>query len=273
MQKKFLAILLILFIFAFPLFSYAASKIIVSADFNTKDNDDFVEDAYKIDEAKFYWSENEGKDGSGCLVVECTTENDARYAYTVKAKKNTYYRISAYIKTDKVSYTDENAKGANLSIKDLFEVNGNIYGTQDWTYVEFYGMTGSSQTSFTVFLRLGGYGGTNTGKAYFDDFMVEELDSLPVGAEVTALYKETSTKQEFPPIYTDPMKVAGLLTFFSAIVFIVYYRYVTRHEDAVHEGLSTLQKVVLLLFIGLFLRLFLSITAPQCSIDVNLFSY
>ena len=108
--------------------------------------------------------------------------------------------------------------------------------------MEFYGLTGSSQTSFTVFLRLGGYGGTNTGKAYFDDFKVEELDSLPVGAEVTALYKESSANNDFPPMYTDPMRVAGLLTFFSAIVFIIYYRYVTRHKDAVQEGLSTLQK-------------------------------
>ncbi len=273
MQKKFIAVLLILLVFAFPLFSFAASKVIVSADFNTKEKKGFVEDAYFKDEAKYYWSENEGRDGSGCLVVECTTENDARYAYTVKAKKNTYYRISAYIKTENVSYKDENAKGANLSIKDLFDVHGNIFGTQDWTYVEFYGLTGSSQTSFTVFLRLGGYGGTNTGKAYFDDFKVEELDSLPVGAEVTALYKESSANNDFPPMYTDPMRVAGLLTFFSAIVFIIYYRYVTRHKDAVQEGLSTLQKVVLLLFIGLFLRLILSITAPQCSIDVNLFSY
>ena len=77
-KKKFLAILLILFIFAFPLFSYAASKIIVSVDFNTKDKDDFVEDAYKIDEAKFTGGKR-GKDGSEAVLSwECTTENDAR---------------------------------------------------------------------------------------------------------------------------------------------------------------------------------------------------
>ena len=271
MRKRCLAILLILLIVAVPIFSSAASKVLVSADFNTSKNSGFDKDAYLKDKARFYWSENEGRDGSGCLVIECTTENDARYAYTVKSKKSTYYKISGYIKTEGVGYGDNDAKGANLSVKDLFEVHGNILGTQDWTYVEFYGLTGSSQTSFTVFLRLGGYGGTNTGKAYFDDFKVEELDSLPVGADASLLYKDTPTQQAFPPEYTDPMRVAVLILFFSAFVFILYYRSVKR--NIIPEGLTARQQVIILLLIGLILRLFLSVTAPQCSIDVNLFSY
>ena len=135
-------------------------------------------------------------------------------------------------------------------------------------------MTGSSQTSFTVFPRLGGYGGTNTGKAYLTTSWWRSWTRFPVGAEVTALYKETSTKQEFPPHIYRPHEGGWFAYLFSAIVFIVYYRYVTRHEDAVHEGAVTLQKARVAFIHRSFLRLFfLSITAPQCSIDVNLFSY
>lgn len=270
MIKRVILVCLTLLFILCPLLSFGTNNVIIEKNFDSGIPDSFDKEAYVGETAKFSWSENGGRNNSGCLVIECDTENDARFKYTVNAEKKTYYKISAYIKTENVSSRVE--KGANLSIDLLYDVYGNFFGTRDWTYVEFYGLTGASQTSFTVLLRLGGYGSTNTGKAYFDDFKVEKIDKLPAGEEATALYTESQVVKK-PALYTDSMRVASLLIVFTSFVFIVIYKYLRNKTNALESGMTLAQKVFMLVFVGMLLRMVLTVTAPQCSIDVNLFQY
>lgn len=271
MIKRIVLIYLLLLLIISPVFSYADNNVIIEENFDSGIPNAFEKEAYNNDDTVvFSWSENEGRNNSGCLVIECKSENDARFKYKVNAEKDTYYKISGYIKTKNVSSKSE--KGANLSIELLYDVYGNIFGSRDWTYVEFYGLTGSSQTSFTVYLRLGGYSGVNTGKAYFDDFKVEKLDKLPLGEEATTLYTEAQEVTK-PALYTDSMRVASLITLFVSIVFVIYYRYLKNGITPLENGLSLGQKVFMLVSVGILLRMILTVTAPQCSIDVNLFKY
>lgn len=272
MPRKVFFLLLIFIIILGPVLSFADKAFLLEADFNSSSNPDFKEDAYVISDANFSWSPDQGKDGSGCLVVENKTENDSRYAYTVSAKGNTYYRISVYIKTESVGLGSD-TKGANISIKDLSDVYGDISGTQDWTHVEFYGLTDNKQKSFTVFLRLGGYSGVNTGIAYFDDFKIEELDRLPSGEKAQPLFTSSSITSNYPDYYLDSMKVASLILLFSVFLFVLYNKRLKMDQVLEEKSLGLKDKVLILIFVALIVRIVIALAGPQCSIDVNLFQY
>jgi Gpi18-like mannosyltransferase len=120
--------------------------------------------------------------GSFCAKVENLSDNDARFAQTVDVEPNAIYRITCYVKAEGVG-DEEN--GAGISIKDTFASSELLYDTQgEWVPVELYGVTGPDQTSLTVMARLGGYGSTNTGTAWFDDFDMEKITAAPAGATV-----------------------------------------------------------------------------------------
>lgn len=109
---------------------------------------------------------------------------DARLRQEIKAEPNTHYRISCWIKTENVG---SGAKGANISADGVLETSKDIKETHDWEQVELYGRTGKTQSSFILTLGLGGYGSTNTGKAWFDDVTVEALSKAPEGKTVVNL--------------------------------------------------------------------------------------
>ncbi len=267
MSKRIVIILLtVLILLSFPLNAFA--KTIVEDDFNEESSSYSTSQFDDVNPAIFTWSETEGKDGTGCIVIENITENDSRYVFKIDAKKNTYYRISAYIKTENVG-SGADKKGANISNWDTQEIFGNYTGDTEWTYTEFYGKTGKKQDSFTIALRLGGYSGDNTGKAYFDDFVVEKLDALPKGEEVISLF----TSESLPAQYTDSMRGAVLIVIFSSLLFFLYYRYARQNRPDKKEGFTKGQAIIILIFAGFILRCVLALTAPQCGIDVNLFKY
>lgn len=120
--------------------------------------------------------------GNSCAKVENLSENDARFAQTVAVEPSATYRITCRVKAEGVGDEED---GAGISIKDTFASSELLYDTQgEWVPVELYGVTGPDQTSLTVMARLGGYGSTNTGTAWFDDFDMEKIDAAPAGATV-----------------------------------------------------------------------------------------
>lgn len=96
--------------------------------------------------------------------------------------------------------------------------------------------------------------------------------NYPLGEEATTLYTEAQEVTK-PALYTDSMRVASLITLFVSIVFVIYYRYLKNGITPLENGLSLGQNVFMLVSVGILLRMILTVTAPQCSIDVNLFKY
>jgi dolichyl-phosphate-mannose-protein mannosyltransferase len=126
---------------------------------------------------------------SSALIINGTA-TDSRFKQQIPVKSETYYKLSCWIKTENVG---PDAKGANLSIEGLTDTSDDIKGTSNnWTYVELYGISGKDQKSFVLSLGLGGYNSLNTGKAWFDDIMVEELAGAPEQGTVIKLYAETA---------------------------------------------------------------------------------
>ncbi len=133
--------------------------------------------------------DEDGYEG-GCVTVTNVDENDARFAQTVSVEPDTLYRISGMIRAEGC---DEGGYGASLSLENVFVYSDAVYDTDgDWEYVELYGRTGPSQTSMTVFARVGGYGALSKGRASFDNLELVRLDEAPEDVIVNDFYRETT---------------------------------------------------------------------------------
>ncbi len=251
----------------------------------------FSQDAYAAGRSVFSHLADQGMDGSGCLYIESTSANDARFLLTVDdVRKETYYRISAWVKTEGVG-AEGAAVGANLSVLNTFSHSKDLTGDNDWTYLELYGKTGSKQTSFSVCLRLGFYSGDNQGKVWFDDVEIQQLSALPQNTSYVSFDNEMGDTVR-DAAYTDIM-LGGFFLFCAAAMFFIFaYRFsVKRDQERLaaapseaadtepgaaafgYQGLPLFRAVILMILLGFAVRLALSVTAPQCDIDVNLFKY
>lgn len=262
----------------------AEQKILFTADFN-KGNDGFGNSVYTGQVSEFSWEQDGGIDDSGCLKIESHQDNDARHVIELDVLPETHYRISAWIRTENVPEVSS-AVGGNISVLNTFHKAGNLCGTQDWTKVDLYGVTDTDQSTIKVCLRLGFYSGVNTGTVWFDNVEVEQLAEKPTGVQVVPFKNAMSNSSssslggyEQESVYWDVMKVGGLIVTLAAVIFMVMYRYGKREDDLVQgalsekKGLSLPVSIGILIALGLIVRLILSVTAPQCSIDVGLFKY
>ncbi|MFR1517997.1 MAG: glycosyltransferase 87 family protein [Clostridia bacterium] len=262
-------------------------------DFNDPERGyrDLGTDSYNAQGTEFAYVPEGGIDGTGCVAIHTTSANDARFTYKYDAAlENTYYRMSVWVKTENVGTSasggENEAVGANLSVLNTYQHSAAYTGSSDWTYIEFYGKTGKNQTSFTVCLRLGFYGGINTGTAYFDDFELEQLDALPGGAVSTSMEDAMngSGSVQANAQHQDTMLAATAIVACITLYLIVAYRYARKRDaeaqqldlisgSAAVSGLSVRSAVLILIAIGFAVRLVMSFTMPQCDIDVNLFQY
>ena len=283
LRKIILCCLLVLLVFATSCKSdKAEDQLLGSWDFN-QGAGAFYPQAYTSQLSNFAWDKDGGIDGSGCVKIENTQDNDARYIIDVDVRPNTYYKITAWIKTQGV-VESSSAVGGNISVLNTFEYSGGFTGDQDWTRVELYGVTADGQKEMKVCLRLGFYSGISTGTAWFDNVEVQQLSAKPSGVTVVSFKNSMSgagtSNYAEESLYWDAMKIGALLTVVMGAIFIVMYRYSRRAAVQIivpaerkQRNRQLLKWVLTIISAGLVLRLILSVTAPQCSIDVNLFRY
>jgi Gpi18-like mannosyltransferase/4-amino-4-deoxy-L-arabinose transferase-like glycosyltransferase len=119
-------------------------------------------------------------DGRQSVLIEARADDDARFVQTVAVLPSSWYRVSAWIKTENV---DPAKTGAHLSVMGAMAAAGDVRGTTDWARVAIAVHTGPDQHELPLALRLGFYGATTTGRAWFDDVRIEPAagaDGLPV---------------------------------------------------------------------------------------------
>ncbi|MDD4796956.1 MAG: phospholipid carrier-dependent glycosyltransferase [Eubacteriales bacterium] len=120
------------------------------------------------------WAYDEQRGGTVAYITN-RENNDARWCQQVNVEPESYYRLSGYI----MAVGADGDWGATLALDDTYAHTAALYDTAGWQYVELIGVTGAQQKSAVVQLRLGGYGATCKGSAYFDDVALEKLDTLP----------------------------------------------------------------------------------------------
>ena len=130
--------------------------------------------AFTPSASAFKW-ETAGRSGR-CVSVENTVQNDARWEQQITGLvPGKTYRLSCYIKGQNISLNG-NTIGATVCLMGAFEYSPTLlYGTFDWTQVSLDFVAPASGT-VTVGVRLGFFGSLVTGKAWFDDLTLVQIN-------------------------------------------------------------------------------------------------
>ena len=164
------------------------------------------------------------EDGTKAVLVENVAANDARFEQTVAVRENATYKLTARVMAEGC---DPDQIGANVSFLGVFGTSDDVHNTDGgWETLTLYAQTGDSQKDATVCVRLGGYGSEATGRAWFTDVSLEQVESVPVGAFVLDLatpepQKETAQKNEGSKAAVIPGLMAAACAYLIAAFALV----------------------------------------------------
>lgn len=112
--------------------------------------------------------------GKRSARLTCLQANDARLIQSVSVHPNSFYRLSAWVKTENVG---RDALGANLCQYGTWAHSKDLQGTSDWTRLSMF-IFPTGQSEMTIGCRLGFWGSTNSGTVWFDDVRLTQIPSL-----------------------------------------------------------------------------------------------
>lgn len=123
------------------------------------------------------------RSGHRSLQIVHFLPNDTAVSQAVNVDPETIYRISGWIKTDKLKNI-QGGIGAALSIGGTWTRSSDLKGDNPWTYQELWIKTSKNQDQLIVSCRLGYWYNVAAGTAWFDDIRLERLDKAPEGVVV-----------------------------------------------------------------------------------------
>lgn len=281
--RRCLASVMMILLFL-PLSAFAAvnENLITNGDFEAIDEEGIPEfwftDAYVHDEGYTVFSVADEGGERGCVAeIRNIGENDARFAQEVEVEPESLYCLSGWIRADGI----EGGHGANLSIEGVYAFSEKVYDTEgEWEYIEYYGETGPNQDLVTVFVRLGGYSGTSTGTAFFDDISLTQVNSVP-GEAVADLWFREDTYDSGDEEETEEGEPASFRLWLAAIsVLFLFFLGWLYHSKYLTQAPDDLQQknrkryvgiAEILLLLSLAIRLLISAMVEGYMVDVNCF--
>ena len=174
----------------------------------------------------------DAKDGGNVLVIESPEYNDARFIQKVKVAPNSYYKLSAYVKTGQINQ-DSNETGANICFLQTYCKSEFVKENSDWQEVVVYGQTDAKTKEVTVALRLGYYSADALGIAYFDNVSLTRIKELPEGVTASSMASfefsassdnqdnETGNKGDKDKIQANVV-ITGVALFLVLVLFLVW---------------------------------------------------
>ncbi|MBQ7092067.1 MAG: DUF2029 domain-containing protein, partial [Clostridia bacterium] len=205
-----------------------------------------------------------------CLHIVNYQDNDVRLCKEIAVEPNSYYRISCEIKTLVVEY----GGGANVSVVDTFAASEPVYKADSWTRAELIGKTDRDMESMTVCLRLGGYGSLSMGEAWFKDFSVTKLDSVPEGAEVQDISIAGAQSGGSDTGSTGGLPVGAMLAAVigtAAAGMLLYRKFILPGDNSIRSQKTSFAPAALLLLSAFCVRCALSVIFYGHSTDINCF--
>lgn len=209
--------------------------------------------------------------GPNCICLQSYGVNDVRACQDIEVDPDTTYLISGEICTEDV----ESGQGANLSV-DNYSVDGTfcytdpLLGTNDWTAVELFVHTGTSQDTLRIALRLGGYGKTSSGLAGFRNISVTETEYE--GDEVIFLTESSSYGDASEQEAKNGLPAVIAASVITALLAILVYRFVTAYSPKEENGgFGRYGALALILASAFIVRLILSLIFFGHSTDINCF--
>lgn len=174
--------------------------------------------------------------GTKFVMVESFVPNHVAFTQLIRVEENSIYKIYGWIKTENVGRGN---KGANIGIEGKMDTSKDIKGSNGkWKLVELYARTGEDVISFKLMLNLGGYASLNTGKAFFDEIVVKEVENVPGGAHVVSINWEEKGRSSFQSTFSimghEITLPRDIWKFFLSAAFVIiagvlFFIYVRRH--------------------------------------------
>ena len=279
MKKFFVFSFSVLLIFlGFTTKALAQTDLLINASFEGSSTsiDNWTENAWEENGyLNIFKLSTDAYDGNYSAYINAKSPNDIRLEQAVTVEPNTNYKLSGYIKA---AGCPEGATGANLSFMDTFVKTEDFTDTTgEWKYVELYVYTGDNQTEATVAARIGFYGSTNSGEAWFDDITLEKVDSPAAG---TTLHDITpvSNNQAAPETSKEDVFIENYIPIFILIavafmygVYFTYQRRLKTDFDLQEDRRSNYSLLVGILVFGVLLRIFLSMKFQGYPNDIACF--
>ncbi len=278
-MKRWICILIaLLMVLCLPACAEETDNLVVNGDFSQIDASGMPESwrqgMWFTDKGvSRLYLDPEGFDGSSAAVFNADA-NDARFEQTLSVEPDTLYRFSCMAKAEGCG---SEGYGATISFKDTFSYSEPLYDTQsDWQEIVCYGRTGAEQTELTLFLRVGGYGMLNTGRAWFDDVAAVRVDEAPEGFPVLDLSAQESSgssgaaaaavSEDEPARNTEAYL---LLTLLYAVLILALARRSSRLRRSTVSG-----RAIFMAAMGaaLALRIVVACTVRGYNTDINCFS-
>ncbi len=211
---------------------------------------------------------DDSPDGINAVRLQNDTPNDARFMQEVTVEPNTYYKLSANVKTG--SIYGETDTGANISCMQTYCVSEFVTADTDWTHVTVYGKTDRKTKSVTVAVRLGYYSAECGGCAYFDNVSLEKISKLPEGVEALSMAKFEFSAPERDKKSSDiaDIEISVLLRagfYFSVLALFAYFAFNNREK-------FSFKLACIIIAISVLVRLAASVMYVGFKVDINCFS-
>ena len=107
------------------------------------------------------------------LEVDNLQANDGRWMQPLTVQPG-WYQLSVDVRTENVGAKET---GATISVMEDGIMSADIHGTTDWQRVTLYLKVGGHGADIDVALRVGGFGSLNTGKAFFRNATLVQIDA------------------------------------------------------------------------------------------------
>ena len=211
-------------------------------------------------------------DGSNVLKIESPEYNDARYIQEVKVKPDSYYKLTAKVKTGAISQRSAES-GANICFLQTYCKSEYVKADKDWQEITVYGRTDSKTKKVTVALRLGYYSADCAGEVYFDDVSLERVEELPEGITATSMtefsFSSSSESEEDSTSKLNKGKIiansvlSGVFSFAAVALFAIW----------IVKGLKLKKRDgYVLIAVALVVKLIAASMYVGFKVDINCFS-
>lgn len=173
--------------------------------------------------SKFGITRTKSHRGQYAAFIESKSPNDARFIQTIPVSPETIYRFSGWIATFGVP---AGRFGANLCVMETggYAHSRGINGQSNWQPVDLIFRTGPYQNQVTLGIRLGFYGETLSGTAYFDDLELTRLTDSEIAYQTLGSTMPYQPAQSLiHPGLADPVPENGEMPIISRIIGLFDY--------------------------------------------------
>ena len=209
--------------------------------------------------------------GETAVLVENVAANDARFEQSVAVRENATYKLTARVMAEDC---DPAILGANVSFLGVYGTSNDVHDTDgQWETVTAYARTGKGQKEATVCVRLGGYGAEATGRAWFTDVCLEQIEEAPVGAAVINLATPEPQKDEPDKDGEDSRQavIPGLLAMAAAYALIAYATVRTAMTGGRMDRRQSMMQLAGMMAAALAVRIALAFTVRGYGVDMGCF--